>query len=189
MVLLAFILDRQPHGRESHQESANPHIRRAPWPWSSCCASWPCFPATWITAARSKTSSRCPWSMGTAAALVFVAFSGAIKVGAIGGEVMDPETNLPRGMIQSLVIATVLYAVVAYIMVAVMDPGAFMTGQPCRREPHLGLCRLGCGHHRGADRLVGCHHRHGLHGSGGVLSSSSLPLRHGQGRRAARTAG
>ena len=32
--------------------------------------------------------------MGTAAALVFVAYSGAIKVGAIGGEVMDPETNL-----------------------------------------------------------------------------------------------
>ncbi len=69
-------------------------------------------------------------SMGTAAALVFVAYSGAIKVGAIGGEVMDPETNLPRGMIQSLVIATLLYAVVAYIMAAVMDPGAFMTGTP-----------------------------------------------------------
>ena len=68
--------------------------------------------------------------MGTAAALVFVAFSGAIKVGAIGGEVMDPETNLPRGMIQSLVIATLLYAVVAYIMTAVMDPGSFMTGTP-----------------------------------------------------------
>ena len=56
-------------------------------------------------------------SMGTAAALVFVAFSGAIKVGAIGGEVLDPETNLPRGMIQSLFIAALLYAVVAYIMV------------------------------------------------------------------------
>ena len=69
-------------------------------------------------------------SMGTAAALVFVAFSGAIKVGAIGGEVLDPETNLPKGMIQSLVIATLLYAVVAYIMAAVMDPGAFMTGNP-----------------------------------------------------------
>ena len=33
-------------------------------------------------------------------------------------------------MIQSLVIATVLYAVVAYIMTAVMDPGSFMTGTP-----------------------------------------------------------
>lgn len=65
--------------------------------------------------------------MGTAAALVFVAFSGAIKVGAIGGEVLDPETNLPRGMIQSLFIATALYAVVAYIMVAVMAPDWYMT--------------------------------------------------------------
>ncbi len=66
-------------------------------------------------------------SMGTAAALVFVAFSGAIKVGAIGGEVVDPETNLPRGMIQSLFIATLLYASVAYIMVAAMDPNWYMT--------------------------------------------------------------
>ncbi len=65
--------------------------------------------------------------MGTAAALVFVAFSGAIKVGAIGGEVIDPETNLPRGMMQSLFIATLLYAAVAYIMVAVMNPADFMT--------------------------------------------------------------
>ncbi|GIR75838.1 MAG: APC family permease [Candidatus Thermoplasmatota archaeon] len=73
--------------------------------------------------------------MGTAAALVFVAFSGAIKVGAIGGEVMDPETNLPRGMIQSLVIATVLYAVVAYIMVAVMDPGDFMVDNHAVENP------------------------------------------------------
>ena len=64
--------------------------------------------------------------MGTAAALVFVAFSGAIKVGAIGGEVMQPEETLPRGMIQSLVIATVLYAAVAYIMVAAMDADWYM---------------------------------------------------------------
>lgn len=65
-------------------------------------------------------------SMGTAAALVFVAFSGAIKVGAIGGEVMDPEETLPRGMILSLVIATLLYAAVAYVMVAVMEPDWYM---------------------------------------------------------------
>jgi amino acid transporter len=64
--------------------------------------------------------------MGTAAALVFVAFSGAIKVGAIGGEVMEPEETLPRGMIQSLVIATALYAAVAYIMVAAMDADWYM---------------------------------------------------------------
>ena len=73
--------------------------------------------------------------MGTAAALVFVAFSGAIKVGAIGGEVLDPETNLPRGMIQSLFIATALYAVVAYIMVAVMTPDWYMTNGHAVENP------------------------------------------------------
>ena len=74
-------------------------------------------------------------SMGTAAALVFVAFSGAIKVGAIGGEVMEPETTLPRGMIQSLVIATLLYAVVAYIMVAVMAPDWFLIDNHAVENP------------------------------------------------------
>jgi len=61
--------------------------------------------------------------MGTAAALVFVAYSGAIKVGAIGGEVMDPERNIPRGMFTSLIVATLLYAGVAFVMVSVLPEG------------------------------------------------------------------
>ena len=64
--------------------------------------------------------------MGTAAALVFVAYSGAIKIGAIGGEVLDPERNIPRGMFNSLIVATVLYAGVAYIMVAALPTGWHM---------------------------------------------------------------
>ena len=64
--------------------------------------------------------------MGTAAALVFVAYSGAIKVGAIGGEVMDPEKNIPRGMFASLLVATILYAGVAFVMVSVLPTGWHM---------------------------------------------------------------
>ena len=128
-------------------------------------------------------------SMGTAAALVFVAFSGAIKVGAIGGEVLDPETNLPRGMIQSLFIATLLYAVVAYIMVGVMDPRLVHGGRPRRREPDHGLRRLGGEHGRRAHRILGGHHRHGVHGAGGRVVLVSVHLRHGQRRCAARSFG
>ena len=64
--------------------------------------------------------------MGSAAALVFVAYSGAIKVGAIGGEVMDPEKNIPRGMFASLLVATILYAGVAFVMVSVLPTGWHM---------------------------------------------------------------
>ena len=73
--------------------------------------------------------------MGTAAALVFVAYSGAIKVGAIGGEVMDPERNIPRGMFASLLVATGLYAGVAYVMVSVLEPGWHMDGTHAIENP------------------------------------------------------
>ena len=73
--------------------------------------------------------------MGTAAALVFVAYSGAIKVGAIGGEVMDPEKNIPRGMFASLLVATILYAGVAYVMVSVLPTNWHMDGTHAIENP------------------------------------------------------
>ena len=73
--------------------------------------------------------------MGTAAALVFVAYSGAIKVGAIGGEVMDPEKNIPRGMFASLLVATILYAGVAFVMVSVLPTNWHMEGTHAIENP------------------------------------------------------
>lgn len=55
-----------------------------------------------------------------AAALVFVAFAGVTKVAAIAEEVKDPEKNLPRGILISLLIAVVLYCLVSYVLVAVL---------------------------------------------------------------------
>ena len=49
---------------------------------------------------------------------MFVAYAGVTKVAAIGGEVKDPEKNLPAGMLLSLLIATLLYAMIAYLMMA-----------------------------------------------------------------------
>lgn len=60
------------------------------------------------------------WSIAEAAALVFVAYAGVTKVAAIGGEVKDPEKNLPSGILLSLLIATVLYSLIAYLMMASM---------------------------------------------------------------------
>lgn len=55
-------------------------------------------------------------------AFVFVAYTGVTKVAAIGEEVKDPGKNLPRGMLISLAIATIIYTVVSYCMMATVSP-------------------------------------------------------------------
>ena len=64
------------------------------------------------------------WTLAETSAFVFVAYAGVTKVAAIGGEVKDPEKNLPAGMLLSLLIATVLYAMIAYLMMAAI-PGTW----------------------------------------------------------------
>ena len=67
------------------------------------------------------------WTLAETSAFVFVAYAGVTKVAAIGGEVKDPEKNLPAGMLLSLLVATVLYALIAYLMMAAI-PGTWWEG-------------------------------------------------------------
>lgn len=62
------------------------------------------------------------WSLAEASAFVFVAYAGVTKVAAIGGEVKNPEKNLPAGILLSLLIATVLYSAITFLMMAAI-PG------------------------------------------------------------------
>ena len=61
------------------------------------------------------------------AAFVFVAYAGVTKVAAIAGEVKEPGQNLPNGMLISLTMATILYAGVAYMLMATL-PGEWWIG-------------------------------------------------------------
>ena len=71
------------------------------------------------------------WKLAETAGFVFVAYAGVTKVAAIGGEVMEPEKNLPRCILLSLVIATVLYTLLAFMMMAVMPDGWYLKdGKP-----------------------------------------------------------
>ncbi len=63
-----------------------------------------------------------PLTIAETSAFVFVAYAGVTKVAAIGGEVKQPERNLPYGMLLSLLIATVLYCVITFMMMATI-PG------------------------------------------------------------------
>ena len=62
------------------------------------------------------------WTLAETSAFVFVAYAGVTKVAAIGGEVKNPERNLPAGIMLSLLIATVLYSAIAFLMMAAI-PG------------------------------------------------------------------
>ena len=51
-----------------------------------------------------------------AAGLVFVSYAGVTKVAAIAEEIKDPERNLPRGIIISLLIVTAIYCLISYTL-------------------------------------------------------------------------
>jgi len=63
-----------------------------------------------------------PWTIAETSAFVFVAYAGVTKVAAIGGEVKNPGRNLPYGILLSLLIATILYCTITYMMMAAI-PG------------------------------------------------------------------
>lgn len=56
----------------------------------------------------------------SAAAFVFVSYAGVTKIAALAGEVKDPDKNLPRGIVITLVIAATLYAVVTFALAAIV---------------------------------------------------------------------
>lgn len=68
------------------------------------------------------------WALAEAAAFVFVAYAGVTKVAAIGGEVKNPEKNLPAGILLSLLIATVLYSMIAFLMMAAIPGDGWWIG-------------------------------------------------------------
>ena len=75
-----------------------------------------------------------PVLVAESAALVFVAYAGIYKAGAIGGEVKEPEKNLPKGMSISLLLITLLYVIVTFIMMASVDVDTMLNSDGSARE-------------------------------------------------------
>ncbi len=53
----------------------------------------------------------------TTVAFVYISYAGVTKVAAIAGEIKNPGTNLPRAMILSLFIMTIIYVSIAFVLV------------------------------------------------------------------------
>ena len=80
------------------------------------------------------TTRNDPVLVAEAAALVFVAYAGIYKAGAIGGEVKEPDKNLPKGMLFSLLLITLLYVVVTFIMMAALGGEWWLNSDGSPRE-------------------------------------------------------
>jgi amino acid transporter len=50
-------------------------------------------------------------------AFVYISYAGVTKVAAIAGEIKNPSRNLPRAMILSLLIMTMIYVFIAFVLV------------------------------------------------------------------------
>ena len=74
-------------------------------------------------------------SIATTAAFVFVSYSGVTKIAAIAEEIKQPSKNIPSGILISLIISTLLYAGIAYIMMAAVDPASYETTSGAREDP------------------------------------------------------
>jgi amino acid transporter len=75
-----------------------------------------------------------PGLVAEAAALVFVAYAGIYKAGAIGGEVKKPEKNLHYGMLISLFVITLFYVLVSIVMMASVEGEWWLNSDGAPRE-------------------------------------------------------
>jgi len=61
------------------------------------------------------------------AGLIFIAFSGTTKVTAIAGEVKRPGRNLPIGIFYSWGLVSLLYIIVVFVTVGILEPEVLST--------------------------------------------------------------
>lgn len=65
-----------------------------------------------------------------AAAIVFFAYSGFEAVANLGEETKDPAKDMPRGLIGTLIICTVLYVAVCFVLTGMVKYTQLSTGEP-----------------------------------------------------------
>lgn len=61
-------------------------------------------------------------SIFATAGFVFISYGGLTKIASLAEEVKNPGKNIPLGMILSLIIVTIFYALVIFVTTGVLDP-------------------------------------------------------------------
>ena len=60
-------------------------------------------------------------------AFLYISYAGVTKIAAVAGEIKNPEKNLPRTMIISLLLITTVYVLVAMVLVGNVDQATLST--------------------------------------------------------------
>ncbi len=63
----------------------------------------------------------------TGVAFLYISYAGVTKIAAVAGEIKNPEKNLPKTMIVSLVLITSVYVFVALVLVGNVEAGVLST--------------------------------------------------------------
>ena len=78
----------------------------------------------------------------SATVMVLISYGGVTKVAAVAEEIENPGRNLPLGLLLSLIVTTVLYALIVYVLVGLVD-GETLSGSNIPMvdavEPYFGL--------------------------------------------------
>ena len=61
-------------------------------------------------------------SIFATASFVFISYGGLTKIAALAEETKNPSKNLPLGMILSLLVTAIIYAVVIFVTIGVLNP-------------------------------------------------------------------
>ena len=86
------------------------------------------------SAVSSKDSFGSWEDVAATSAFVFVSYAGVTKIAAVGGEVKNPERNLPYGILLSLLFSCLLYVLVTMVMAAAVSPSEYMHGEHSASE-------------------------------------------------------
>ena len=62
-------------------------------------------------------------SVFATAGFIFISYGGLTKIASLAEEIRNPGRNIPLGMILSIIIVSVLYALVIFVTTGVLDPG------------------------------------------------------------------
>ena len=81
-----------------------------------------------IVGALSAKPTNLPQSQGfgpmlTTTGIIFVSYLGFVQITSVAEEIKDPGRNLPRAVIGSVVLVTIIYALVLVVMSATVEPG------------------------------------------------------------------
>lgn len=60
------------------------------------------------------------------AGFIFISFGGLLKVANVSEEVVNPKRNIPLGMISSVIVVTIFYSLITFVITGTLEPDIFM---------------------------------------------------------------